>query len=162
VPASGAPGGSAKPNLSDDGDRCAEDSGALAKAMADASPRTVLFLQVCVAHFVGLAVTGLFGSIGTTAGFGSGAGAAIFVGGILSLPWFFVLSLVIWFAGSWLAQHQLVLPLVGPMAVCASYFVLLGRTFLDAVAVSCVASSIFLLGCIAGRHVTKRFWPNAR
>jgi hypothetical protein len=129
--------------------------------MANASPRAILFLQVCAAHVVGLAVTSLYGSIGTTAGFGSGAGAAIFIGGMLSLPWFFVLSLIIWFAGSWLVQHELVLPIVGPVVVCASFVVLFGRTLLDIVAVSCVTSSITLLGCIAGKHLAKRLWPSA-
>jgi hypothetical protein len=111
---------------------------------------------------VGLAVTGLYGSIGTTAGFGSGADAAVFLGGMLSLPWFFVLSLVIWFAGSWLVQHEFVLPIVGPVVVCGSYFALFGHALLDAVAISCVTSSIVLLGCIAWRHAAKRFWPKVR
>ena len=114
--------------------------------------RAVLFVHVWVAHLIGLFATGLYGSIGTTAGFGSDVGTSMFLGGVLSIPWFCALLLVIWFFGTWLSRHMLVLCLAGPFVVCGSYVVVLGRPFLDAVAVSCVTSSIVLLIIVGWDH----------
>ena len=54
-------------------------------------------MRACFAHFVGLAAVGLCGTIGTTAGFDSGAGWGTFAAAIMPVPWFAVLALVIWF-----------------------------------------------------------------
>ena len=108
------------------------------------SRRGRLFFRVCAAHFAGLFVTGLCGSIGTTAGFGSGIGTVMFLGALLSIPWFAALTLVIWWAGGWLSNHILVLVLLGPILVSASYGIVFGRPLLNAVAISSITSSVVL------------------
>ena len=113
-------------------------------------------MRVCFAHFVGLTVVGLYGTIGTTAGFGSGAGWGTFAGAIISVPWFAVLALVIWFYADWIERHILFFCMVGPPIVCGSWFVLDGRDLLDAVAISSVTSSIVFASWTGFRRIRKR------
>ena len=129
--------------------------------MNRASPRALLFVQVCAAHLLGLVVTDLYGTIGTTAGFGSGFGIAAVLGGILSIPWFCARTLVIWFWGTWLARYALVLPLIGPFMVCGTFGAVFGFPLLSAVPMSCITSSIVLLLCIAWQRA-RQFSTNAR
>ena len=103
--------------------------------------RSALFGRVLVAHFVGLLTVSVYGARGTSSMF-SAAIAALFIGGMVSIPWCALLTVVIWACGGWLARHLIALCLIGPILVCASWFVLFGAGLLDVVFVSCAAASL--------------------
>lgn len=105
------------------------------------SPRASVARRVIIAHAVGLSVTGMAGTIGTTAGFSvGGAGVGLFLGGLLSLPWIAALAAFIWYFGSCIERHAVLFAVAGPMIVCGTYALLAGA-FLEKVAVSSVAAS---------------------
>lgn len=104
-------------------------------------PRATLAIRASIAHFAGLVVIGFYGTIGTTAGFGSGAWLGPYLGGLFSIPWFSFLCLVIWFFAELINRYVLAFCLVGPIIVCGTWWVFLGQDLLDSVAISCVVSS---------------------
>jgi hypothetical protein len=102
--------------------------------------------RILTAHVIGLSVTGMAGTVGTTAGFSpGGAFLGLFLGGVVSLPWMIILVVVIWFRGAWLEHHPFAFAICGPLLVLASWFALSGRAFLEAVAISCITSSVVVL-----------------
>lgn len=112
------------------------------------SSRSKIFGRILVAHAVGLWVAGMEGSIGTTAGFDFFSGAlGLFLGGVISIPWIAVLAATIWFQGGVIERHPLLFAIIGPITVCTSY-AMLASPFLDAVAISCVTSSLCYLGLV--------------
>jgi hypothetical protein len=104
-----------------------------------------LFLQVSAAHLIGLTVLGLGDTIGATAGFGSGLGSVIFLGGVLSLPWLPVLVIAIWWKSIWIDHHILTFAIIGPILVGASYFMIGGFLAFELTATSAAISSVALL-----------------
>lgn len=77
----------------------------------------------------------------------------IFLGGLSSIPWMIALAILIGFFGLWLERHTLVFCTIGPVIVAASWALVVGKPFLEAVAGSCVASSgFYLLFRLFGRH----------
>jgi hypothetical protein len=113
--------------------------------MPERASRATLFGQVLLAHFIGLLVVGLYGSIGTTAGFGSGLDASLYIGWFLSLPWLAGLAFLIWRWGVWLTDHLWVLYLAGPPIVCVTSCPVFGTDFLPLIAMSSATSSVALL-----------------
>lgn len=96
---------------------------------------------------------GMAGTIGTTTGFSvAGGGLGLSLGGLISLPWIVALAVVIWRFGGWIALHPIQFAVVGPVVVVASYAIFAGA-FLDAVAISCVASSLCYLVLTSWRRL---------
>jgi len=99
-----------------------------------------------MAHLIGLIVVGFYGTVGTSGGFGSGAWAGILAGGIISIPWFAALIMVIWFFASFYQRSVVLMCFIGPLIVCGSWWLLDRTGLLDAVAISAFTSSaVFLL-----------------
>ena len=87
----------------------------------------------------------MWGSIGTTAGFSFLAGGlGLYLGGLMSIPWMVALIALIWFYDGLIERHLFAFVLIGPVFVCGTY-ALLGGAWLDAVAISSVASSVCYL-----------------
>lgn len=112
--------------------------------MTKPSRRQVLALRIGVAHFLGLLVVGFYGTIGTSGGFGAGAFVGSFLGAIMSLPWIAAILAIVWFKTDALDRHIIPFCIVGPIIVCGSWWAINGLGILDAVALSCVASSAFM------------------
>jgi hypothetical protein len=98
--------------------------------------------HILCAHNIGLCVVGIASTIGTTAGFSiSGAWISVVAGGVLSIPWLFVLAAVIWLRGDMINDHPIKFAILGPLAVVRSY-ALFGGGLLKDVALSSISSSI--------------------
>lgn len=113
--------------------------------MEVSSARAALTGRGCVSHLVGLVTVGFYGTVFADGGFGNGAWAGILVGGLVSLPWFAVFLLVIWSDPDAYQRHMVSACLVGPVMVCGTWWLIMGRELLDAVAVSCVTSTVVFL-----------------
>lgn len=73
----------------------------------------------------------------------SGVEPFLFIlGAFLSIPWFGLLVVAIWFWGEWLSEHPVPLIVGGPIIVCASYWLVVGPPFFEEVAVSSTVSSV--------------------
>ncbi|MXO50876.1 hypothetical protein GRI42_06100 [Erythrobacter gaetbuli] len=95
---------------------------------------------------IGLIVVGFYGTIGTSGGFGNGAWVGMLAGGIISIPWFASLFAVIWFFADFYWRNFIVLCIVGPAVVCASWWLFDGPDLIDAVALTAiVGSAVFLV-----------------
>ena len=99
----------------------------------------------CAAHFTGLLAVGFYGTVGTSGGFGNGAWAGMLVAGVISIPWFVTLVLIMWFAAKLYERHVILACLVGPLVVCGSWWLIDGPSLLDAVAFSCGVSAVVFL-----------------
>ena len=95
------------------------------------SLRAALAARACMAHLIGLIVVGFYGTVGTSGGFGSGAWAGILAGGIISIPWFAALIMVIWFFASFYQRSVVLMCFIGPLIVCGSWWLLDGTGLLD-------------------------------
>jgi hypothetical protein len=113
--------------------------------MTKLSRRQVLALRIGVAHFVGLLVVGFYGTIGTSGGFGAGAFVGSFLGAIISLPWIAAILAIVWFKADALDRHIIPFCIIGPIIVCGSWLAIVGTSLLDAVALSCITSSVCVL-----------------
>ena len=135
-------------------------------AMTMIGSRRRVAKRVALAHAFGLCVTGIVGTIGTTAGLSfDGAGLGLYLGGLLSLPWMAALGVLIWFRGRQIDRHPIAFAIVGPVVVGASWGLLTGAIFEEAVVISSVASSAFYLTAIAAQPLFPTLWrhePNAR
>lgn len=109
------------------------------------SVRAALTGRGCVSHLAGLVTVGFYGTAFADGGFGNGAWVGILAGGILSLPWFAVFLLVIWWDPDSYQRHIVWASIVGPVMVCGSWWLMMGRELLDAVAVSCVTSTVVFM-----------------
>jgi hypothetical protein len=106
------------------------------------SKRAELIGAAFVAHLTGLLVVGLYGTIGTSGGFGNGAWAGTLAGSIISIPWFAALIAVIWFFPEFYWRHFIAMCIVGPAVVCGSWWLLDGSDLIDAVALTAIVGSI--------------------
>jgi hypothetical protein len=106
------------------------------------SIKSTIAVRVVTSHAVGLWVSGMLGTIESTAGFSVGGGwFGLFIGGLFSLPWMVILAIMIWHYSGWIERHPILFALIGPIAVCASYAVL-ASAFLFETATSCVVASM--------------------
>ncbi|WP_144096082.1 hypothetical protein [Croceicoccus sediminis] len=120
--------------------------------------RSLVVGHVLFSHAIGLSVTGMFGTIGTTAGFSvGGAGLGLFLGGIISIPWIAALMAIILFYGRLIERHPFYFAILGPIIVCGTYAATFGA-FLDAVVVSSVASSFCYLALARWHHGKSRMF----
>jgi hypothetical protein len=113
--------------------------------MATLSKRHVLAVRARTAHLIGLSVVDFYGTIGTSGGFRNGAWAGMLAGGIISIPWFAALLLVVWFFAQFYWDHIVWMCVSGPFIVCRSWWLLDGPELLDAIALSSVTSSLSFL-----------------
>jgi len=121
--------------------------------MVTNNPRGRVAGRVFAAHVFGLSITGIAGTIGTTAGFSiEGAGLGLWLGGLLSVPWVVVVGLLVWWRGGLIDRHPFAFATIGPVVVIASWGVVTGATFEKTVVISAVASSIFYLCAIGAEH----------
>jgi hypothetical protein len=122
--------------------------------MAMTGSRSRVAKRVVLAHFFGLCVTGIVGSIGTSEGLSfDGVGLGLVLGGLLSLPWMAVLGIVIWRCGRQIDRHPIAFAISGPVAVVLSWGLVTGAFFDQAVVISSVASSVFYLAMTAAQHL---------
>lgn len=121
-------------------------------AMTVIGSRRIVAKRVALAHTFGLCITGIVGTIGTSAGVSfDGVGLGLYLGGLLSLPWMAVLGFVIWFRGRQIDRHPLAFAIIGPVVVGASWGLVTGAYFDKAVVISSVASSAFYLAAFAAQ-----------
>lgn len=99
----------------------------------------------CAAHLVGLIAVGFYRTLGTSGGFGNGAWAGTLAAGLISIPWFAALALVMWFAAAFYERHLILACLSGALVVCGSWWLVDGPDLLDAVAFSCGVSAVVFL-----------------
>jgi len=111
--------------------------------------RRAFAFRAGLSHLFGLSIADLYDTIGTTAGFGSGFGVGIFAGGMISIPWFLGLCVVVWLFGEQLERNLLAFCIGGPAVVCALWGLFNGGSLLAAVAISSVAASVAFLGLTA-------------
>ena len=110
-----------------------------------ANLRARIFGRIAVAHVVGLWTVGMYGTIGTTAGFSVLGGAlGLFLGGVLSIPWLVALAAIVWFCAPKLDRHPIIFVLIGPLLVCGSWWVLSGAQLLEVTISSAVSSAVYL------------------
>ena len=109
-------------------------------------PGCAMAFRTTVAHAVGLSAAGMIGTIGTTSGFSvNGAFLGLLFGGILSFPWLIALWICVARYASWMEAHPFGFFVLGPIFVLATWWLVVGEIFLDAVAVSCVTSAVLVL-----------------
>jgi hypothetical protein len=119
--------------------------------------RSGLAFRAGLSHFLGLCVADLYGTTGTTAGFGSGFGVGIFAGGIISIPWFLCLCVMIWLFAERIERNVLAFCICGPAIVCGLWWILSGSELLAAVAISSVTASVaFLVLTAIERRIVSR------
>lgn len=128
-------------------------------AMTAIGSRRAVAKRVVLAHIFGLCVTGIVGTIGTSEGLSfDGVVSVLYLGGLLSLPWVAVLGLLIWFRGQQIDRHPIAFAIIGPVVVGASWGIVTGAFFEEAVVISSVASSVFYLATIAAKPGFSKLW----
>jgi hypothetical protein len=121
------------------------------------SLRSGLAFRAGLSHLIGLCIADLYGTVGTTAGFGSGFGVGVFAGGIISIPLFLCLCVVIWIFAEQLERNVVAFCIGGPALVCSLWRIMSGSDLLAAVAISSVTASVAFLGLTAiERRISSR------
>lgn len=115
------------------------------------SLRGFLATRALVAHVIGLTFTGVVMASGNSTGYAGAVSLALFLGGLLSLPWMACLGIAIWFWADRIYSHRLAFSIIGPVTTCATWWLVAGEAFLYAVAISAGVSALCFLGFLSVR-----------